>query len=255
MKTKVDVPKAMVLAPGRERSVLARHLWIFSGAVKKIHPELQNGECVDVLSSTGEFLARAFLNRSSSIIGRVLSFEQISPEEAIAGHLKRALAFRKQLFGTVAGHLCRLVNAEADMLSGLVIDLYDTTAVLQISALGMERYKSCIVDVLRSSLPLTWIVEKSTSPSRKKEGLAIETKTLWGEERKRIVVEENGLKFSVNVVEGQKTGFFIDQRETRDMVRRLSPGRRVLNCFSYSGAFSIAALTSVFLVIRIPMAP
>ena len=237
-------PKAMILAPGKERSILSRHLWIFSGAVKKIHPDLQNGECVDVLSSTGDFLAQAFLNRSSSIIGRILTFDHSSVEEAIKNHLIRALAFRKQLFGDLSGRLCRLVNAEADMLSGLVVDLYDTAAVLQISALGMERYKSVIVEVLRSELPLTWIVEKSTSPSRKKEGLAIETKTLWGKEHSRIIVDEGGLKFSVNVSEGQKTGFFIDQRETREIVRRLSPGRRVLNCFSYSGAFSIAALCS-----------
>ena len=237
-------PRAMVLAPGRERSLLARHLWIFSGAVKKIHPELQDGECVDVLASTGEFLAKAFLNRSSSIIGRVLSFEQIPVEEAIVGHLRRALAFRRQLFGGKIGRLCRLVNAEADMLSGLIIDLYDTAAVLQISALGMERYKGLIVDFLRSELPLTWIVEKSTSSSRKKEGLAVETKTLWGEELSRVVVDEDGLKFAVTIMEGQKTGFFIDQRETRGIVRRLSPGRRVLNCFSYSGAFSVAALSS-----------
>jgi 23S rRNA (cytosine1962-C5)-methyltransferase len=244
MKTKDAFPKAMILASGRERSVLARHLWIFSGAVKKIHPDLRDGECVDVLSSTGEFLARAFLNRSSSIIGRIVSFEPMAVEEAITGHLQRALAFRMQLFRDLSGRVCRLVNAEADMLSGLVIDLYDTTAVLQISALGMEKHKELIVDVLRSSLPLTWIVEKSTSPSRKKEGMASETKTLWGEERSRIVIEEHGLKFAVAVAEGQKTGFFIDQRETREIVRRLAPGRRVLNCFSYSGAFSVAALCS-----------
>ena len=239
-----SVPKAMVLAPGKERSILARHLWIFSGAVKTIHPDLADGECVDVLASTGEFLAKAFLNRSSSIIGRILSFDRIAVEEALTSHLRRALDFRKQLFNDLSGRLCRLVNAEADMLSGLVVDLYDTTAVLQISALGMERHKHLIVDFLRSELPLTWIVEKSTSPSRKKEGLAAEIKTLWGEEHDRIIIEENDLKFAVHVVEGQKTGFFIDQRETREIVRRLAPRRRVLNCFSYSGAFSVAALCS-----------
>ena len=234
----------MVLAPGKERSILARHLWIFSGAVKKIHPDLADGECVDVLASTGEFLAKAFLNRSSSIIGRILSFDRSSVEEAITGHLRRALAFRRQLFGDLSGRLCRLVNAEADMLSGLVVDLYDTAAVLQISALGMERYKQLIVDVLRSELSLTWVVEKSTSPSRKKEGLSTQIQTLWGEERDQIVVGEDGLKFAVHVLEGQKTGFFIDQRETREIVRRLAPSRRVLNCFSYSGAFSVADLCS-----------
>lgn len=237
-------PKAMVLAPGKERSIYARHLWIFSGAVKKIHPDLKDGECCDVLSSTGEFLAQAFLNRSSSIIGRIISFERMDVEEVLKGHVLRAIELRTKLFGSLQGTMCRLVNAEADLLSGLIIDLYGETAVLQISALGMERYKQFIVDTLRSSIPMQWIVEKSTSPSRKKEGLSSEVRTLWGTEQPHIVVEESGLKFAISVQEGQKTGFFIDQRETRELVRRLSPGRRILNCFSYSGAFSVAALAS-----------
>jgi 23S rRNA (cytosine1962-C5)-methyltransferase len=234
----------MTLAPGRERSILSYHQWIFSGAVKKISQAAENGDCIDILSSTGEFLAIAFLNRSSSIVGRILSFEKIPVEQALRDNLLKAFAFRKKLFGDLAGKMCRLVNAEADMLSGLVVDLYDTTAVVQISSLGMEKYKKLILEVLRTAFPLTWIFEKSTSPSRKKEGMPLVEETLWGEEKSRIIVKEGDLQFAIAVKGGQKTGFFIDQRETRDSVRRLSPGRRVLNCFSYSGAFSLAALRS-----------
>jgi 23S rRNA (cytosine1962-C5)-methyltransferase len=234
----------MILAPGRERSVLSRHQWIFSGAVKKISQSSEDGDCIDILASTGEFLAIAFLNRSSSIVGRILSFEKKSVEEALNDNLLKAFAFRRRLFGDLSGKMCRLVNAEADMLSGLVIDLYDTTAVIQISSLGMEKYKGFILEVLRSSLTLTWIFEKSTSPSRKKEGMPLVEETLWGEEKSRIIVKEDGLQFAISVKGGQKTGFFIDQRETRDSVRRLASGRRVLNCFSYSGAFSVAALSA-----------
>jgi 23S rRNA (cytosine1962-C5)-methyltransferase len=235
---------AIILAPGKERSVLAQHQWIFSGAVKKISPACENGRCVEILDSTGEFLAMGFLNRKSSIVGRIISFEKKPAEKALKENLLKAFAFRKKLFGELSGKMCRLVNAEADMLSGLVIDLYDTTAVIQISSLGMETYKQLLVETLTSSFPLTWIFEKSTSPSRKKEGLPLVEQTIWGEEKNRIIVKEEDLQFAISVKGGQKTGFFIDQRETRDIVRRLASGRRVLNCFSYSGAFSLAALSS-----------
>lgn len=234
----------MVLAPGRERSVLSRHQWVFSGAVKEISKFPENGGCIDIFASTGEFLAMAFLNRNSSIVGRIISFEKMPVEEALRGNLLKAFAFRKKLFGDLSGKMCRLVNAEADMLSGLVIDMYDTTVVIQISSLGMEKYKELILEVLRTSFPLSWIFEKSTSPSRKKEGMPLVEETLWGEEKSRIIVKEEDLKFAISIKGGQKTGFFIDQRETRDSVRRLALGRRVLNCFSYSGAFSLAALSS-----------
>ncbi len=236
--------QGMVLASGRERAVLSRHQWIFSGAVQSIDHSAQNGDCIDIVSSIGEFLGIAFLNRTSSIVGRMLSFDKISVEEALHENLLKAFAFRKKLFGDLSGKMCRLVNAEADMLSGLVVDLYDTTAVIQISSLGMEKYKGLILDILKAEFPLTWIFEKSTSPSRKKEGMKLVEETLWGVEKSRIIVNEDDLQFSIAIKGGQKTGFFIDQRETRDTVRRLAPGRRVLNCFSYSGAFSVAALSS-----------
>ena len=237
------VSQSLVVAPGKERALVSRHQWIFSGAVRTVPDGVDDGECVDVLSSRGEFLGRAFLNRKSSIIGRMITYEHVAPEEAIAKNLHQALSYRKKLFGNLSGIMCRLVNAEADMLSGLIVDLYDTTAVIQISALGMERHRDCIVQLLRSELPLTWIYEKSTSPSRKREGLVPKEGTLWGKEQQRITVNEEELRFAISVKEGQKTGFFIDQRETRGIVRRLSAGRRVLNCFSYSGAFSVAALS------------
>ena len=236
--------RALVLAPGREKALFSRHQWIFSGAVQTIPQGVDDGECVDVVTSMGDFLGKAFLNRKSSIIGRIITFGQLSPEEAIRKNLLNAIELRKKLFGDLSGKMCRLVNAEADMLSGLIVDLYDTTAVVQTSALGMEKHLPIILDILRSELPLTWIFEKSTSPSRKKEGMAPKEGTIWGEEKHRIVVEEDGLRFSISVKGGQKTGFFIDQRETRGIVRSLSAGRSVLNCFSYSGAFSIAALAS-----------
>jgi 23S rRNA (cytosine1962-C5)-methyltransferase len=231
----------MVLA-GRERSILGRHQWIFSGAVKKMPTEAEDGSCVDVVSVRGEFLASAFLNRKSSIVGRIISFEKRDAEEAIRQNIENAITYRRKLFGNFSGKMFRLINAEADMLSGLVVDLYDTSAVIQVSSLGIEKHKEIILDALRAHIPLTWIYEKSTSPSRKQEGLSPCERTLWGEEKPTVVVEEEGIRYMVAIKEGQKTGFFLDQREMRTMIQQLAKGRKVVNCFSYSGGFSLSAL-------------
>jgi 23S rRNA (cytosine1962-C5)-methyltransferase len=233
----------LILAPGREYCVEGRHQWIFSGAVQKIPEHAKDGECVRVASSRGDFLGIAFLNRQSSIVGRMISFDDRSADAILSSSLKSAFLLRQKLFGDLSGKMYRLVNAEADMLSGLVVDVYDTTAVIQVSSLGMERYKTQIVEELCSLLPLKWVYEKSTSPSRKHEGLAQAQGTVFGEAQPMVQVEEAGLRFKIDVKEGQKTGFFIDQREMRGLVRQLSAQKRVLNCFSYSGAFSLAAIS------------
>lgn len=233
----------IILKEGREKSLLQRHQWIFSGAVQKIDGSVHDGDCISVISSTGNFLGKAFVNTQSSIIGRLLSLEDTSVEEAIEKSIHNAVELRRKLFGSFSGKMFRLVNAEADMLSGLVIDMYDTAAVIQISSLGMEKNKSFIVKCLLKELFLTWIYEKSTSPSRKQEGLSPNEGTLFGQEQERVVAEEEGLKFVVSIKDGQKTGFFIDHREMRQLVRRFAHGKRVLNCFSYTGGFSVAALS------------
>ncbi len=232
----------LALKSGREKSVKMRHQWIFSGAVKSIPADAENGSCVSVISSTGEFLGKAFLNRRSSIVARLISFSDISLDLALRQHIRNAILLRKSIFGTFSGKMLRLINAEADMLSGLVVDLYDTVCVIQISSLGMERNKDLIVNELKNELSLTWIYEKSTSPSRKHEGLTPFEGTYFGTEQNRVIAQEEGISFAVDIKEGQKTGFFLDQREMRRMVRRISPGKKVLNCFSYSGGFSLAAL-------------
>lgn len=238
---KVGVEK-LILLSRKERSIEARHQWIFSGAIKKFPKDVPDGGYVEVVSASGEFLAQAFINRKSNIAGRIVSFRPCTAEEAIGENIARAIALRKTLFGDLSGKMCRLVNAEADMLSGVVIDLYDKAAVVQISSLGMERHKHLIVDALTSEISLDWVYEKSTSPSRAKEGMKPEESTLKGKEKERVTVEERGMQFFVDVKGGQKTGFFLDQREMRHMVQTLAGGRHVLNCFSYSGGFTVAAL-------------
>ena len=240
----MDCKNCLKLLPGRERPVLSHHLWIFSGALQKIPQDIPDGSLVDIVSHRGDFLGKAFFNKKSSIVGRILTFENISVQEAIRLNIHKAIALRKALFGTFSRKMCRLVNAEADMLSGLIVDLYDTCAVIQISALGMEQYKEDIVAALNDELQLTWIYEKSSSPSRSKEGLKNVEKTLLGSEQELIEVTENEVHFFVSILEGQKTGFFIDQRENRESIARLSRGRNILNCCCYSGAFSVAGLAA-----------
>jgi 23S rRNA (cytosine1962-C5)-methyltransferase len=240
----MDCKNCLQLLPGRERPIRARHLWIFSGALSKIPQNIPDGSLVDVISHSGSFLGKAFFNKKSSIIGRILTFEDSTAKEAIRSHIHKAISLRKALFGSLSRKMCRLVNAEADMLSGLIVDLYDACAVIQISALGMEQHKEDIVAALRDELQLTWIYEKSSSPSRSKEGLKNVEKTLFGSEQEFVEVTENGIHFLVSILEGQKTGFFIDQRENRESIARLSSGRNILNCCCYSGAFSVVGLAA-----------
>lgn len=229
------------LKPGRERSVLARHSWIFSGAVENIQ-DIIDGCVHPVFSSQSAFLGIAYFNSRCSIVGRIISYRKEPPEQAIIRSLEQSIALRAKVMPQNAREMYRLVHAEADFLPGLVIDLYGDVAVLQIATLGMDRFKETIVDTLREKLPLTWIYERSTSSSRKMEAMQPAEKTLWGVERAEVLAEENAICYSVDVKKGQKTGFFLDQREMRSLVRSHANGRRLLNCFAYSGGFSLAAL-------------
>ena len=236
----VDNPP-IYLKPGRERSVLARHLWIFSGAVDNI-ADIIDGGVHPVYSSKKAFLGLAYFNSRCSIIGRMISYTNQDPEEAITHTLEKSIRMRKGLMPQNPFEMYRLVHAEADSLPGLVVDLYGDVAVLQIATLGMDAFKNTIVDVLRKNFTLNWIYERSISSSRKMEGLPPVEKTLFGDEREETIAQENSIRYLVDIKKGQKTGFFLDQREMRSLVRSHSFGRHLLNCFSYSGGFSLAAL-------------
>jgi len=233
-------PQPVILKKGREKSLINRHPWIFSGAVARL-PEFEDGDILPVVSSQGEFLGYGYFNRRCSIIGRMLSFDQQPPLEAVEANLSRALALRQQLLSSTT-NACRLVNAEGDGLPGLIVDQYNDLLVIQISTLGMVKLKEVVVNWLVKHLKPTSIYEKSDSPARREEGLATYKGWLYGEEKEEVEIVENGLKFIVSPQRGQKTGFFLDQREMRTLVRRLAAGRRVLDCFAYSGAFAVYAL-------------
>ena len=233
--------RRVVLKPGREKSLLNRHPWIFSGAIASF-PPFENGDVLSVYSSSGQFLAKAYFHKENSISGRVLSFLDEPIEICIERHLSKAIALRAKMFDKTITNCYRLINAEGDGIPGLVIDIYDDVAVMQVNTCGIERLKPLIVQKLSIKLKLRGIYEKSQSGARRQEGLADAVGTLVGECPKEILVKENGLLFLVGIEEGQKTGFFLDQREMRQLIGKLSQDKKVLNCFSYTGGFSLFAL-------------
>lgn len=229
------------LKPGREKSVLSKHLWIFSGALSN-PDDIVDGQVHPVLSSNDQFLAIAYFNKRCSIAGRILSFQKKDPQEAIQDHLLESIELRRKIFSPSASWMGRLVHAEADLLPGLIVDLYADVAVLQIATLGMERLREYVIEILSRELSISWIYERSASGSRKVEGLRPFEGTVWGQERDEVISEESGISYCIDIKHGQKTGFFLDQREMRNLLRSYAHQKRVLNCFCYSGGFSLAAL-------------
>lgn len=229
------------LKPGKDKAIRNHHHWIFSGAVAEL-PTFIDGECLEVCSANGEKLGWAYFNRKTAISGRMVSFDSTPPKEAICRHLNQAIHLRGSLFDRQQTNAYRLVNGEGDLLPGLVIDCYNDVLVMQISTLGMQQQRAMIVDWLVKNLAPKSIYEKSLLPSRKEEGLQDEQGSLFGDiPAGSVEVAENGLRFLVSILHGQKTGFFLDHRDMRDQIRSLSKGKRVLNCFAYTGGFSIYA--------------
>lgn len=231
----------VVLKPGRERPLLMRHQWIFSGAIKSMDIE-QEGGIAKVLDMNGTLIGHAYFNSRSDITGRMISFGDEDPIQTIVRKVKESADLRKALFDTSKTNAFRVINGEGDGIPGFVADLYGTILVVQVGTLGMEKLKEWVIEELKKAFPITSVFEKSTAPARKKEGLAQKEETLFGELPKETEIIENGLSYIVNIREGQKTGFFLDHREMRLKVRSLSANRRVLNCFSYTGGFTVSAL-------------
>ncbi len=233
--------RRVILKPGKERSLLKRHPWIFSGAIANM-PSIEDGEVVSVYSFSCQFLGKAYFHTRNSIAGRVLTFLQESAEEAIAKKIDQAIALRAAIFDFSQTNCYRLINAEGDGIPGLIVDVYDTVLSIQINTCGIERMRDFLISLLVEKLKPQAIFEKSISSARKQEGLLPTQGFVYGTSPDEIRVLENGIAFQVALEKGQKTGFFLDQREMRQLISRLAKGKRVLNCFSYSGGFSIYAL-------------
>lgn len=234
------VTQSIILKPGKEKAILNHHHWIFSGAIAS-HPCCADGDIVSVYDSKNSLLGHAFYNKKSSIMGRMISWGDLDPKSIIANQIQEAISFRQGWFANKSTTGFRLINGEGDRLPGLVVDQYADVLVVQISTLGMQKLKPFILSELKKLVSPRSIYEKSLSPSRKEEGLE-PSQGLWdGEDVDEVEILENGLKFRLSIKHGQKTGFFLDQREMRSQIKDLSLRKNVLNCFSYSGGFSVYA--------------
>ena len=232
----------ITLLPGKEKPVRNRHHWIFSGAIKSFSGKAEAGGNVSVESAAGEHLGWAYASMGGSIAARMLSFDATLPEDAVRARLAAAAAMRRGWFDEAATDCWRVVHGEGDGLPGLVVDRYADVLVLQASTAGMERLKPLVTEELRKLFPAARAVyEHSNLPSRRKEGLRDAAGVLWGDLPETTEVRENGVRFLIDWKDVQKTGFFLDQREMRAMVGGLATGKKVLNCFSYTGGFSAYA--------------
>jgi 23S rRNA (cytosine1962-C5)-methyltransferase len=231
----------VILKPHKDKAVRNHHHWIFSGAVQSL-PDFENGGLLPVRAANGDLLGHGYFNRESSIVGRMVSFGEGIAEDAIRLSVERALVLRRRFFDPAVTNACRLINAEGDGLPGLIADLYGDVLVLQVATLGMEKLKPLVLDLLVTALRPRSVYEKSDLPARREEGLQDFEGLLCGDPVERVQIIEEGLPFWVDIVHSQKTGFYLDQRGMRKLAGDLARGRRVLNAFSYTGAFSIYAL-------------
>ncbi len=234
-------PAIVHLRPGRDKSVRNRNPWVFSGAVDHIEGCAERGQPAVVVSSRGDFLAAGYVNPDSRIPCRILAWERVPVDRTLVeARIRAAVESRAEILGPETDS-CRLVNSEGDFLPGLVADRYGEGVVIQILTAGMELFRADIVDIFERLLSPSFIVERSDASSRQDEGLDTRFEVVKGSVEGPVVIRENGLAFRVDILHGQKTGFYLDQRDSRRLIGALSRGRRVLNLFSYTGGFGVYA--------------
>jgi len=244
-RTVGELPQVF-LKPERQRSLLRGHPWIFSGAIDVVQGEPVSGASVAIIGADGEALGVGAYSPSSQIRVRMWSRNPHASVDAdfLRERVRAAVARRAALLERDALAACRLVHGEADGLPGLVVDRYDDVLVLQVNSAGAERFRDVFLDALLEETACRAVYERSDAEVRELEGLAARTGVARGALANEVVtVREHGLAYRVDVARGQKTGFYLDQRDNRARVMALAGGRDVLNCFCYTGGFSIAALS------------
>jgi 23S rRNA (cytosine1962-C5)-methyltransferase len=243
-------PTAMarvVLKPGREKSLRRLHPWVFSGAVERVEGAAENGATVEVVGSSGEFLAYAAYSKESQIRLRAWSFERGEVIDAafFRRRLERAIEGRRRLGLLKPDGACRLVFSESDGIPGLIVDRYGSFLVCQFLAVGVERSRDLLVDELAGLLSPTGIYERSESAARRKEGLPSRQQTLYGEAPPPLVTfQPDAARLVADIAHGQKTGAYLDQQRNRCRLARFAAGARLLDAFAFSGAFSAECLVN-----------
>ncbi|NVD06607.1 methyltransferase domain-containing protein [Vibrio sp. JPW-9-11-11] len=235
---------AIYLVKGRDKSLRRRHPWVFSRGIHKVEGEPKLGETVDIFTHDGKWLARAAYSPSSQIRARVWSFEKESIDKAFfIKRIQDAQLLREDIIERDGLTGYRLIAAESDGLPGITIDKYQDFLVCQLLSAGAEFHKQTLVDALVEYFPGCNVYERSDVAVRKKEGLEETVGVLHGiEPPKSVVIEENGVKISVDIIGGHKTGFYLDQRDSRQQAMKYVKDKEVLNCFSYTGGFGLYAL-------------
>ena len=235
--------KSVRLRTGKKGIVRPGHPWIFKTQLLKTDPSIKPGDIISVTASDGKFIGRGYYNPRSEIAVRLLTFiDEPVDIDFFRKKITQAIGKRKNLAAIT--NACRVVFSEADELPGLIIDLYNDTAVFQALTLGIDKFKSQIADIIDETLKPKYIYEKSVSPFREKEGLKDVT-GWWGDEGSGLIeIFEGKAKFLVDIINGHKTGFYLDQRKSRLALENISEDKTVLDLFCYTGGFSVSAALS-----------
>jgi len=243
----------VILKPGKEKPLTKKHPWVFSGAIDRISPatsqkssDVAMGETVMIKSAQGQFLAWAGYSPMSKIRMRVWSWNEGDKIDPAFFKKKFTSAIeRREALGlpNKQSNACRLINAESDGIPGLIVDQYNDVLVMQCLTAGVEYWKQIWAEILMDLTGAKSVYERSDADVRQMEGLEQRNGLLRGKEVEGVVkIKENGLKFLVDIFNGHKTGFYLDQRENREILKQFSKGREVLNCFCYTGGFSVYAM-------------
>jgi 23S rRNA (cytosine1962-C5)-methyltransferase len=235
----------VVLKKGKEKAVLHKHPWVFSGAIDKVQGKPANGEIIRLLSSQSAFLAYGFYNDQSRVAVRLLEWDEVVAIDAdwFRQKVRTAVAGRAHILADGDTDTCRLIFSESDYLPGLIVDKYAGHLAVQVLTSGMQNAMPVIIDELNTLLSPLSIFDKSDATSRAHEGLETTNVLLAGNEPPELVmVKENGITYGINIAEGQKSGFYCDQRYNRKLLASYAKGKKVLDCFSYTGGFTLNAL-------------
>ena len=229
----------VTLKPAKEKRVFSKHPWIFRSDIDHADASAVPGNIVSVLSSKGRFLAKAIYNPNSQIALRIMSYQdEPINRDFIFRRVHEAIEYRRTFADLKS---CRLIFAESDRLPAVITDAFGDVLVLQSLALGMEQFKKDIIDALVAELHPRGIWERNDVPVRRLEGLELSTGLLYGDVPDIVEISENGVHFYVDVKEGQKTGFFLDQKENRASIAPFVRDKKVLDCFTHTGSFALHA--------------
>jgi 23S rRNA (cytosine1962-C5)-methyltransferase len=229
------------LHPKNEDSIIEGSSWIFNTQIQQIEGSYKPGDIVEIRSSSKQFLGRGYINPEANIAVRVLTrFDEPVNKDFFIKRIRQAIYLRKKIISNDTD-MYRLVFSESDFLPGLIVDVYQDYCVMQTLSLGMEKRKDIIIDILKEFLMPKGIYLRNDTPTRMKEGLLLEKKTVYGKFSRLIETRENGVKFLVDIENGQKTGFYLDRRQSRLFLKQNLKDKKVLDCFCYNGAFGVYA--------------